>query len=81
MLANGTVLTESVSGPGTDFRTVNFGPEWSSGLTFFEISNDQSSPDGWSIDNLVVIVPEPGTGALLVGGFGALVFWRKKARK
>ena len=77
-LSNGTVLTESVSGTGIDFRTVDFGPEWSSGLTAFGIANDPSSPDGWSADNLVVIVPEPGMGALLVGGFVAWVFWRRK---
>jgi hypothetical protein len=80
-LANGTVLTESVSGTGIDFRTVDFGPEWSSGLTAFGIANAPSSPDGWSADNLVVVVPEPGMGALLLGGLIALVFWRSKTRE
>jgi hypothetical protein len=79
-LSNGTVLTETISGTGIDFRTINFGPEWSSGLTLFGVSNEQSSPDGWSVDNLVVEVPEPGMGALLAGGLAALAFWRKKTR-
>lgn len=80
-LSNGTFLTEAVSGTGTDFRTVNFGPEWSSGLTLFGIKNDNSSPDGWSVDNLVVIVPEPTSSTLLlVGGIVGLVFRKLKRR-
>jgi len=80
-LANGTLLTESISGLGIDFRMIDFGPEWSSGLTRFGVSNDQSSPDGWSVDNLVVIVPEPASGALLLmGGISGLAFWRWKRR-
>ncbi|HWD92872.1 MAG TPA: PEP-CTERM sorting domain-containing protein [Verrucomicrobiae bacterium] len=79
--ANGTVLTETVSGTGIDFRTVDFGPEWSSGLTAFGISNDQSSPDGWSVDTLVVVVPEPASGALLLaGGVAGLAFRKLKRR-
>ena len=64
------------TGPIADFQTFNFGPEFSN-LTRVEIPTD-----GWSLDNLVVSIPEPGTWALLVAGgllFGALKF-RKRDR-
>lgn len=54
------------TGPIADFQTFHFGPEWS-GLTRVEIP-----AYGWSLDNLVVAVPEPGPWALLIlaGAFG-----------
>jgi hypothetical protein len=64
-----TVTTDLVTdgiidgtGPLADFQTFNFGPEFS-GLTRVEIPNS-----GWSLDNLVVLVPEPASGALLAVG-------------
>lgn len=77
--SDGTYLTLNVSGTGIDFRTVNFGPEWSSGLTAFGIANAPSSPDGWSVDNLVVMVPEPDTRVLVAAGvLAALAFRLRK---
>jgi hypothetical protein len=52
------------TGPLVDFQTFQFGPEWS-GLARMEIPTM-----GWSLDNLVVSIPEPGAGTLV--GFGAL---------
>ena len=61
------------TGPLADFQTFYFGPEWS-GLTRVEIPTY-----GWSLDNLVV-VPEPGTGVLLIGGAVAFGLWRIRRR-
>jgi hypothetical protein len=61
------------TGPIADFQTFNFGPEFSS-LTRVEVPTF-----GWSLDNLVVSIPEPGTWALLLAGaflLGALKFRR-----
>jgi len=55
------------SGPLADFQTFYFGSEFS-GLTRVEIPTW-----GWSLDNLVVAIPEPSTGLLLVAG--GLIFW------
>jgi hypothetical protein len=62
------------TGPLADFQTFNFGPEFSN-LTRVEIPTF-----GWSLDNLVVSIPEPGTWALLLTGglfLGALKFRRR----
>ncbi len=55
------------TGPLADFETFQFGSEWS-GLTRVEIPTF-----GWSLDNLVVAVPEPSAGALLLAG--GVWFW------
>jgi hypothetical protein len=74
--ADGSTITTSFSGNGINFQTYNFASAWSSGLTKVEIPNSD-----WSLDNLVVIVPEPSTGALfLIGGFTFSV-WRGRRRK
>jgi len=60
--------------PQADFQTFNFGTQFSQ-LTRVEIPTD-----GWSLDKLVVSVPEPGSEALLVLGIAALVFNRRFRR-
>ena len=55
------------TGPVADFQTFYFGPQFS-GLTRVEIPTY-----GWSLDNLVVAVPEPASCGLLV--LGCLAFW------
>ena len=55
------------TGPLADFQTFYFGPEFS-GLTRVEIPTY-----GWSLDNLVIAIPEPSTGLLLVAG--GVAFW------
>jgi hypothetical protein len=74
--SGGGTITTSFSGNGIAFQTYYFGPEWLSGLTRVEIPTY-----GWSLDNLVVFIPEPSTAALLL--VGGLVFGvcRRKRRK
>jgi hypothetical protein len=63
------------TGPLADFQTFYFGPQFR-GLTRVEIPYP-----GWSLDNLVVPVPEPGSGALVLLGAGlAWVRLRKRRR-
>ena len=61
------------TGPIRDFQTFHFGPEFSD-LTRVEIPNF-----GWSLDNLVVAVPEPSTFALLIAG--GPVLWALQRRR
>jgi hypothetical protein len=71
--SDGGTISTSFSGTGVDFQTYYFGSDWSSGLTRVEIPNY-----GWSLDNLVVAVPEPSANALLIIGFIISRFRRKK---
>jgi hypothetical protein len=60
-----TLVTDGIidgTGPLADFQTFYFGAEFR-GLTRVEMPNS-----GWSLDNLVVSVPEPTAGALLFTG-------------
>jgi hypothetical protein len=69
-----TTFSASLPSDNT-FHTRHFGPEWAFGLTRVEI------PVGsWSMDNLVVIIPEPGCGALLLSGALAALTFRKHRR-
>lgn len=70
---DGSVVTADFSGTGNEFRTFYFGPEFS-GLSRVEIPSF-----GWSLDNLVVSIPEPSTGALMILG-GALLGLRSLKR-
>ena len=79
---NGSIITSDFTpdgiidgtGPLADFETFHFGPEWT-GLARVEIPNAI-----WSLDNLVVSIPEPSDrGLLLLGGGLALGFvWRRR---
>lgn len=60
------------SGPLADFETFYFSDSFSD-LVRFEVPNERMS-----LDNLVVIVPEPGSASLLV--VGALAFWQARRR-
>jgi hypothetical protein len=76
--ADGSAITTSFTtdgiidgtGPLADFQTFNFGSGWT-GLTRVEVPGY-----GWSLDNLVVAVPEPTSGALLL--LGGLVLWQAR---
>ena len=48
------------TGPLADFQTFNFNSKDWSGLTRVEVPSF-----GWSLDNLVINVPEPSSGSLL----------------
>jgi hypothetical protein len=50
-----------------DFQTFFFGPEFS------ELTRVEIPTYGWSLDNLVVVVPEPSSGILLLSG--GVMFW------
>jgi hypothetical protein len=69
-LYNGGTVSTTFSGSGINFRTFNFGPEWT-GLTSVEIPND-----AWSLDNLVVSIPEPTTWALALTAICAFTLLR-----
>lgn len=73
--SDGSTISTSLSGANIAFQTHYFGPAWLHGLTRVEVPNHT-----WSLDNLVVSIPEPGTGALLVIGTLTLLFWRVKRR-
>lgn len=62
------------TGPGVDFQTFHFGPEFSN------LSRVEIPTVGWSLDNLVV-VPEPGTWSLILLGAGvAAILFRNRRR-
>lgn len=71
-----TISTSILPTSGINFETYYFASEWS-GLTHVDM------PDFSSLDNLVVAIPESGTGALFA--LGALAFatgvMRRKSRK
>jgi hypothetical protein len=71
---DGSTITTMFSGSGINFQTYYFGSDWSSGLTRVEIPDNT-----WSLDNLVVAVPEPGTGALFALGLLGFQFERRKS--
>jgi hypothetical protein len=71
--SDGSTVQASFSGSGIQFQTYNFGSDWSSGLTKVELPDSD-----WSLDNLVVAVPEPSANALLIIGFIISRFCRKK---
>ena len=54
-LSGGGTINTTFSGSGTQFQTFYFGPGWSA-LASVEVPG----PD-WSLDNLIVVVPELGT--------------------
>lgn len=79
--SDGSVVTTDLTtdgiidgtGPLADFETFQFGAEWN-GLTRVEIPTF-----GWSLDNLVVAVPEPSVWALISAG--GLLFWARRRRR
>ena len=62
------------TGPLADFQIFLFSPGWS-GLTRVEVPTY-----GWSLDNLVVSVPEPASWTVLLLG-GGLLFRAQPRRK
>lgn len=60
------------TGPLTDFQTFRFGPEWT------RLARVEIPTVGWSLDNLVVSIPEPSCGALLF--FGTVTCWLLRRR-
>jgi hypothetical protein len=64
------------TGPLADFQTFYFGPE------FAGVYRIRIPAYGWSLDNLVVSIPEPGTGALAIVGAAILGvrFLKRKTR-
>jgi hypothetical protein len=59
-----------------DFETFHFGPEFSN------LSRVEIPTFGWSLDNLIVAVPEPGTwGLMLLGAVVAAILFRTRRRR
>jgi hypothetical protein len=74
---NGSVVTNIFTTPGggaTNFQTLNFSTDFNSDLVRVEMPISV-----WAMDNLV-IVPEPSTVVIMLGGLAALV-WRARAKK
>lgn len=72
---DGSTVTADFSGSGLNFQTFYFGPEFSG------LSRVETSDIAWSLDNLVVSIPEPATCTLLLlcGGLAAFRFFKPKA--
>jgi hypothetical protein len=70
---DGTVVTTDIGTGGINFHTVYFDSNFT-GLDRVEIPNY-----GWSLDNLVVSIPEPGACTLLLTG-ALLLIGRKLCR-
>lgn len=72
--SDNSVVSTSFSGSGIDFQTFRFGPE------FRDLTRVELPWSGfWSLDNLVIYIPEPSAGALLLAGgvaIGVLRFRR-----
>jgi hypothetical protein len=66
-----------IEGPGpiADFETFYFGPEFS-GLTRVDIPTI-----GWSLDNLVISIPEPASSVLLLTGGLLLIRWSRRLNR
>jgi hypothetical protein len=64
---DGSTITTDIDRHGITFQTYNFGAGWSD-LTRVDIPTY-----GWSLDNLVVSIPEPASGTLVLAS--ALTFW------
>jgi hypothetical protein len=73
--ADGSVVYTEFFVSGIEFETYSFGPEFNN-LLRVEIPTS-----GWSLDNLVVVIPEPGTGALILFGVIGFGLWRMKWRR
>jgi hypothetical protein len=72
--SDGSTVSTNFSGSGINFRTVFFGPEFS-GLARVEIPTY-----AWSLDNLVVTVPEPSIASLAMLVAIGLLLLRGKYR-
>lgn len=61
------------NGPLPDFQTFEFNG-------FADLTSVEIPSTGWSMDNLIVAIPEPSVGGLLfIGGF--LLFWSARGRR
>lgn len=83
--ADGSTISTSFTTDGiadgrngaADFQTFNFDASWTD-LTHVEVAGADTPGHGWSMDNLVVAVPEPSMGALFVVGALASRFRKMK---
>src|SRR5262249_54351926 len=78
--ADGTTVSKTFTldgiidgtGPPLDFQTFSFGPE------FANLVRVEVPTQGYSLDNLIVTIPEPCAGSLLL--FGWIVFRQRRFR-
>jgi hypothetical protein len=69
---NGSTVATNFSGTGIDFRTFDFGPEFS-GLAHVEIPTY-----AWSLDNLIISIPEPSVASLTFAAVLGLLLTKGK---
>src|SRR6266487_1624983 len=77
-VVNASFRTDGIidgTGPIADFQTFHFGPEFSN------LSRVEIPTFGWSLDNLAVAVPEPGTWSLIILGAGVATILFRRGRR
>jgi hypothetical protein len=72
--SDGSTVSAEFTGSGINFQNYSF-----EGLGFYDLTRVEVPTSLWSLDNLVVSVPEPGAGNLLV--LGGLVLCTMKLRR
>jgi hypothetical protein len=80
--ADGTILTDDITtaglftGVAPVFQTFSFDP------AFSDLVRVEVPTIAWSLDNLVLSVPEPGTNTLLAlgGMLGTFASWKRRVR-
>jgi hypothetical protein len=69
--SDGTTVSQTFSGNGITFHTFYFGSEFS------DLNRVEIPTWAWSLDNLVISVPEPGAPALGLAAAAVALFYRR----
>jgi hypothetical protein len=69
---DGSTITTDVERHGIVFQTYTFSSDWS------DLTRVEMPTPGWSLDNLVVSIPEPSNGALALAATLALAIFHPR---